>query len=143
MESFINTDTITDDEELLEALKHNNKVSSSMKQEIKEIEKLDEANKNMTFKKEKQCFEENDEYDEVLDEDMDYLYYYEPIKEIREDISIDELEKLIKENLPSKNNPMWWQRCSIGCSPSWSSSPFRASKSAWPTITIKRKGDRV
>lgn len=25
MESFINTDTITDDEELLEALKHNNK----------------------------------------------------------------------------------------------------------------------
>ena len=105
MESFINTDTITDDEELLEALKHNNKVSSSMKQEIKEIEKLDEANKNMTFKKEKQCFEENDEYDEVLDEDMDYLYYYEPIKEIREDISIDELEKLIKENLPSKNNP--------------------------------------
>ena len=53
MESFINTDTITDDEELLEALKHNNKVSSSMKQEIKEIEKLDEANKNMTFKKEK------------------------------------------------------------------------------------------
>ena len=104
MESFINTDTITDDEELLEALKHNNKVSSSMKQEIKEIEKLDEANKNMTFKKEKQHFEENDEYDEGLDEDMDYLYYYEPIKEIREDISIDELEKLIKENLPSKNN---------------------------------------
>ena len=36
MESFINTDIITDDEELLEALKHNNKVSSSMKQEIKE-----------------------------------------------------------------------------------------------------------
>lgn len=104
MESFINTDTITDDEELLEALKHNNKVSSSMKQEIKEIEKLDEANKNITFKKEKQHFEENDEYDEGLDEDMDYLYYYEPIKEIREDISIDELEKLIKENLPSKNN---------------------------------------
>ena len=74
-----NVITITDDEELLEALKHNNKVSSSMKQEIREIEKLDEANKNMTFKKEKQCFEENDEYDEVLDEDMDYLYYYEPI----------------------------------------------------------------
>ena len=88
MESFINTDTITDDEELLEALKHNNKVSSSMKQEIKEIEKLDEANKNMTFKKEKQRFEENDEYDEGLDEDMDYLYYYEPIKEIREDINV-------------------------------------------------------
>ena len=105
MESFINTDTITDDEELLEALKHNNKVSFSMKQEIKEIEKLDEANKNMTFKKEKQRFEENDEYDEVLDEDMDCLYYYEPIKEIREDISITELEKIIKENLPSKNNP--------------------------------------
>lgn len=95
MESFINTDTITDDEELLEALKHNNKVSSSMKQEIKEIEKLDEANKNMTFKKEKQRFEENDEIAD-LDEDMDYLYYYEPIKEIREDISIDGLEKLIK-----------------------------------------------
>ena len=36
MESFVNTDTITDDEELLKALKHNNKVSSSMKQEIKE-----------------------------------------------------------------------------------------------------------
>ena len=113
MESFINTDTITDDEELLEALKHNNKVSSSMKQEIKEIEKLDEANKNMTFKKEKQCFEENDEYDEVLDEDMDYLYYYEPIKEIREDISIDELEKLIKENLPSKNNPNCFKIISV------------------------------
>ena len=88
---------ITDDEELLEALKHNNKVSSSMKQEIKEIEKLDEANKNMTFKKEKQCFEENDEYDEVLDEDMDYLYYYEPIKEIREDKSeTDTLERIIQ-----------------------------------------------
>ena len=37
----------------------------------------------------------------------------------------------------------WWRRYSIGCSPSWSSSPFRASKSAWPTITIKRKGDMV
>ena len=63
MESFINTDTITDDEELLEALKHNNKVSSSMKQEIKEMEKLDEANKKMSFKIEKQNFEEDDEYE--------------------------------------------------------------------------------
>lgn len=109
MESFINTDTITDDEELLEALKHNNKVSSSMKQEIKEIEKLDEANKNMTFKKEKQCFEENDEYDEVLDEDMDYLYYYDPIKEVQENITNEDLNQVIRENLPSKNNPNYFK----------------------------------
>ena len=105
MKSFINTDTITDDEELLEALKHNNKVSSTMKQEIKEIEKLDEINKNMTFEREKQHFEENDEYEEEQDEDSDYLYYYEPIKDVSEDINITELEKIIKENLPSKNNP--------------------------------------
>ena len=105
MESFIDTDIITDDEELLEALKHNNKVSSSMKQEIKEIEKLDEANKRMNFKIEKEDLKEDDEYDEEQDEDSDYLYYYEPIKEVREDISIEELEQIIKENLPSKNNP--------------------------------------
>lgn len=109
MESFINTDTITDDEELLEALKHNNKVSSSMKQEIKEMEKLDEANKKMSFKIEKQNFEEDDEYEEEQDEDSDYLYYYEPIKDVSEDISITELEKIIKENLPSKNNPNYFK----------------------------------
>lgn len=109
MESFINTDTITDDEELLKALKHNNKVSSSMKQEIKEMEKLDEANKKMSFKIEKQNFEEDDEYEEEQDEDSDYLYYYEPIKDVSEDISITELEKIIKENLPSKNNPNYFK----------------------------------
>lgn len=109
MESFIDTDTITDDEELLKALKHNNKVSSSMKQEIKEMEKLDEANKKMSFKIEKQNFEEDDEYEEEQDEDSDYLYYYEPIKDVSEDISITELEKIIKENLPSKNNPNYFK----------------------------------
>lgn len=109
MESFIDTDTITDDEELLKALKHNNKVSFSMKQEIKEMEKLDEANKKMSFKIEKQNFEEDDEYEEEQDEDSDYLYYYEPIKDVSEDISITELEKIIKENLPSKNNPNYFK----------------------------------
>ena len=109
MESFVNTDTITDDEELLKALKHNNKVSSSMKQEIKEMEKLDEANKKMSFKIEKQNFEEDDEYEEEQDEESDYLYYYEPIKDVSEDISITELEKIIKENLPSKNNPNYFK----------------------------------
>lgn len=109
MESFIDTDTITDDEELLKALKHNNKVSSSMKQEIKKMEKLDEANKKMSFKIEKQNFEEDDEYEEEQDEDSDYLYYYEPIKDVSEDISITELEKIIKENLPSKNNPNYFK----------------------------------
>lgn len=109
MESFIDPDTITDDEELLKALKHNNKVSSSMKQEIKEMEKLDEANKKMSFKIEKQNFEEDDEYEEEQDEDSDYLYYYEPIKDVSEDISITELEKIIKENLPSKNNPNYFK----------------------------------
>ena len=109
MESFIDTNTITDDEELLKALKHNNKVSSSMKQEIKEMEKLDEANKKMSFKIEKQNFEEDDEYEEEQDEDSDYLYYYEPIKDVSEDISITELEKIIKENLPSKNNPNYFK----------------------------------
>ena len=109
MESFIDTNTITDDEELLKALKHNNKVSSSMKQEIKEMEKLDEANKKMSFKIEKQNFEEDDEYEEDQDEDSDYLYYYEPIKDVSEDISITELEKIIKENLPSKNNPNYFK----------------------------------
>ena len=53
MKAFINTDTITDDEELLEVLKHNNKVSSNMKQEIKEMEKLDEVNRTMIFEKER------------------------------------------------------------------------------------------
>ena len=109
MESFIDTNTITDDEELLKALKHNNKVSSSMKQEIKEMEKLDEANKKMSFKIEKQNFEEDDEYEEEQDEDSDYLYYYEPIKDVSEDISITELEKIIKENLSSKNNPNYFK----------------------------------
>ena len=88
MESFINTDTITDDEELLEALKHNNKVSSSMKQEIKEIEKLDEANKNMTFKKEKQRFEENDEYKELSQHLMRNK------KEVK---ALKRIEKILKE----------------------------------------------
>lgn len=102
--SFINTDTITDDEELLKALKHNNKVSSFMKQEIKEMEKLDEINKNMKFEKEKH-FEEYDEYEEEQDEDSDYLYYYQPIKEVQVDITNEELNQVIRENLPSKNNP--------------------------------------
>ena len=105
MESFIDTDTILDDGDLLKVLKHNNKVSSSMKKEIKEMEKLDEANKRMNFKIEKEDLKGDDEYDEEQDEDSDYLYYYEPIKEVREDISIEELEQIIKENLPSKNNP--------------------------------------
>lgn len=80
-----------------------------MKQEIKEMEKLDEANKKMSFKIEKQNFEEDDEYEEEQDEDSDYLYYYEPIKDVSEDISITELEKIIKENLPSKNNPNYFK----------------------------------
>ena len=110
MESFIDTDTITDDEELLRALKHNNKVSSNMKQKIKEMEKLDEANKNMIFKKERHYFEEDEyEYEEEQDEDSDYLYYYEPINDVSEDISEEELEHIIKENLPSKNNPNYFK----------------------------------
>lgn len=106
---FINTDTITDDEELLEALKNNSKVSSFMKQEIKKMEKLDEANKNMTFKKEKKYFEENTDYEEEKEEDSDYLYYYEPIKEVSEDINYEELNQVIRENLPSKNNPNYYK----------------------------------
>lgn len=81
----------------------------SHKKEIKEMEKLDEANKKMSFKIEKQNFEEDDEYEEEQDEDSDYLYYYEPIKDVSEDISITELEKIIKENLPSKNNPNYFK----------------------------------
>ena len=104
MESFINTDTITDDDELLEALKHNSRVSSSMKQEIKEMEKLDEANKNMKFET-KRNYTLEDEYEEEQDEDSDYLYYYEPIKEVQENITNEDLNQVIKENLPSKNNP--------------------------------------
>ena len=73
------------------------------------MEKLDEANKKMSFKIEKQNFEEDDEYEEEQDEDSDYLYYYEPIKDVSEDISITELEKIIKENLPSKNNPNYFK----------------------------------
>ena len=109
MESFIDTDTILDDGDLLKALKYNNKVSSSMKKEIKEMEKLDEANKKMNFKIEKEDLKEDDEYEEDQDEDSDYLYYYEPIKEVREDISIEELKQIIKENLPSKNNPNYFK----------------------------------
>lgn len=108
MESFINTDTITDDEELLEALKHNNKVSSSMKQEIKEMEKLDEANKNMKFET-KRNYTLEDEYEEEQDEDSDYLYYYEPIKEVQENITNEDLNQVIRENLPSKNNPNYFK----------------------------------
>ena len=109
MKAFINTDTITDDEELLEVLKYNSKVSSNMKQEIKEMEKLDELSRTMTFAKEKQHFEDDEEFEEEQDEDSDYLYYYEPIKEVREDIKIDELKQIIKENLPSKNNPNYFK----------------------------------
>lgn len=108
MESFINTDTITDDEELLEALKHNNKVSSSMKQEIKEMEKLDEANKNMKFET-KRNYTLEDEYEEEQDEDSDYLYYYDPIKEVQENITNEDLNQVIRENLPSKNNPNYFK----------------------------------
>lgn len=108
MKSFINTDTITDDEELLEALKHNNKVSSSMKQEIKEMEKLDEANKNMKFET-KRNYTLEDEYEEEQDEDSDYLYYYEPIKEVQENITNEDLNQVIRENLPSKNNPNYFK----------------------------------
>ena len=108
MESFINTDTITDDEELLEALKHNSRVSSSMKQEIKEMEKLDEANKNMKFET-KRNYTLEDEYEEEQDEDMDYLYYYEPIKEVQENITNEDLNQVIRENLPSKNNPNYFK----------------------------------
>lgn len=108
MESFINTDTITDDEELLEALKHNSRVSSSMKQEIKEMEKLDEANKNMKFET-KRNYTLEDEYEEEQDEDSDYLYYYDPIKEVQENITNEDLNQVIRENLPSKNNPNYFK----------------------------------
>lgn len=108
MESFINTDTITDDDELLEALKHNSRVSSSMKQEIKEMEKLDEANKNMKFET-KRNYTLEDEYEEEQDEDSDYLYYYEPIKEVQENITNEDLNQVIRENLPSKNNPNYFK----------------------------------
>ena len=109
MKMFIDTSKIIDEEELIKALKSNCKTASILRKEINKIEKENEENETMIFEKEKQYFEDCEEYEEEQDEDSDYLYYYEPIKEVREDISIEELEQIIKENLPSKNNPNYFK----------------------------------
>lgn len=105
MKSFIDTDNINNEQELIEALKHNCKVSAYMREEIQKMEKINESNIEMTFKEETEIKKE----EFIEDTDLEYLYYYEPIKNIDENITDDELKHIIKENLPIKINPNYFK----------------------------------
>lgn len=100
MKLFIDTDDITNNEELYKAIEKNNSISRNLQIEMKELKNI-----SLTEETEKiTIIEEDDEYDEKEEKDIEFEYYYELIKDIKPGISTDEMKEIISDNLPSKNN---------------------------------------
>lgn len=103
MPEFIDVKKLTDEDEIIKALEFNSSLSATIKNKILEIKRLEDINKSMVFKKEESIlFEEENEKEE--DDDLEYLYYYEQIKDADNTLTDVELTKLIYESLPSKSN---------------------------------------
>lgn len=92
------------DSDDLEILKNKVRYNISLAHTIREkIKVIDELNIQISYEK---SVEDNCESIEpILDlKSSEYEYYYENIKDIPIGTSLEELKKIIKDNLPSKNN---------------------------------------
>lgn len=107
MSLFIDTSKITDREELINSIRKNIKISRRLQKEISEMEAIDKSNKSFEFTNtitEQDINNLGNEKEEDIESDF-YSYYYDPIKNIDQNISVEELKTIIKENLPVKSNP--------------------------------------
>lgn len=101
MSIFIDTESISDIDELKYALKENVIRASKLN---KEIEKL----KNVKLKEEEEVLVKKETLDSQdiskIEEDLEYEFYYDSIKMIHSCSNREELMQLIREYLPSKSN---------------------------------------
>lgn len=101
MSIFIDTESISDIDELKYALKENVIRASKLN---KEIEKL----KNVKLTEEEEILDKKENVDNQdisrTEEDLEYEFYYDPIKMIHDCSTKEELMQLIREYLPSKSN---------------------------------------
>lgn len=101
MEIFKSTENIKDINEIIKILKENCEISKRIRSEIKD---MDCTTKNGVKR-------EIINTDDIIEkkstkeiQDFEYKYYYDPIKDIPIDASLEDVRKIIKDNLPSKNN---------------------------------------
>ena len=107
MSLFIKMDESCDIEQLKYALKENVNIANKLRTDIDKIR---------TIELKEECEEQivpsisfnNNEIEEI-DDDTEYEYYYEPIKNISCNMSLVEIYEIIKENLPSKNNSNYFK----------------------------------
>lgn len=102
MSNFIDTTNITDEKELIEALKSNVRTAASVRKEISKLKNAILSDSETLEENKEQCIICDDSDEE--DEDLEYEYYYEPIKAISMDENIEGIKEIIEESLPSKNN---------------------------------------
>ena len=101
IENNIEKENIKDINEIIKILKENCEISKRIRSEIKD---MDCTTKNGVKR-------EIINTDDIIEkkstkeiQDFEYKYYYDPIKDIPIDASLEDVGKIIKDNLPSKNN---------------------------------------
>ena len=102
MSNFIDTTNITDEKELIEALKSNVRTASSVRKEISKLKNAILSDSEALEENKEQCIICDDSDEE--DEDLEYEYYYEPIKAISMDEESEKITEIIEQSLPNKNN---------------------------------------
>ena len=80
MSNFIDTTNITDEKELIEALRSNVRTANSVRKEISKLKNAILSDPETLEENKEQCiiYDDSDEDDD----DLEYEYYYEPIKAI-------------------------------------------------------------
>ncbi len=102
MSNFIDTTNITDEKELIKALKSNVRTANSVRKEISKLKNAILSDSEALEENKEQCIICDDSDED--DDDLEYEYYYEPIKAISMDESSETVKEIIEESLPSKNN---------------------------------------
>ena len=101
MYSFEDISEIFTLDELENIVKKNILTASNIRKEIKD---LDELSSPVSFNKKGIEGVIKNNYENLSDDLSEYEYYYQNIKNIPIGTDLEELKKIIRENLPSKNN---------------------------------------
>lgn len=102
MSIFINTEDIIDIEELEVALIKNEETAKKIKAEIKKLKEIKSCCNSSKIVE--PIIKLSEQIEQEENDNNEYLYYYEAIKDVKLDIMDSDLKQLIRENLPSKGH---------------------------------------
>ena len=106
MSLFIDTTNISDNEKLIQAIKENNLIARNMRKEISELKNIEliEESDTEEFYPEECSLELNE-----IDDDFEYDYYYEPIRNMATNTDLECMKQIINDCLPLKSNSNYFK----------------------------------